>query len=125
MFTGNFLNTLQGRIPGLFVVTNSGEPGYDNPSLYVRGRTSWNIGSNDLLILLDGFQVDIGALVPLSPDEVESVTLLKDATATAMYGLQGGAGILSIRTKRGSRSTKTVFLLMPVMVFKALFDCPR
>ena len=46
MFTGNLLNTLQGQIPGLTVVTGSGEPGYDSPVLYVRGQTSWNISGN-------------------------------------------------------------------------------
>ena len=101
MFTGNLLNTLQGRIPGLTVSTGSGEPGYDNPSLYVRGQTSWNIDGSQVLILLDGFQVDLSALSALSPNEIESITLLKDATATAMFGLQGGAGVLSIRTRRG------------------------
>src|SRR6185437_8761138 len=96
MFTGNLLNTLPGRIPGLTVVTVSGEPGYDAPTLYVRGQTSWNIAGNALIILLDGFQVDLNALSALSPYEIESVTLLKDAAATAMFGLQGGAGVLSI-----------------------------
>ena len=56
MFTGNLLNTLQGRIPGLTVSTGSGEPGYDNPGLYVRGQTSWNIDGSQVVVLLDGFQ---------------------------------------------------------------------
>lgn len=111
MFTGNLLNTLQGRIPGLTVVTGSGEPGYDNPTLYVRGQTSWNIGGNQLVILLDGFQVDLSALSALSPYEIESVTLLKDASATAMFGLQGGAGVLSIRTRKGKALAKNELVL--------------
>ncbi|THU35845.1 SusC/RagA family TonB-linked outer membrane protein [Niastella caeni] len=111
MFTGNLLNTLQGRIPGLTVVTGSGEPGYDNPSLYVRGQTSWNIGGNQLVILLDGFQVETGALSALSPYEIESVTLLKDAVVTARFGLQGGAGVLSVRTKKGKAMPKNELVL--------------
>ncbi|WP_276504895.1 SusC/RagA family TonB-linked outer membrane protein [Terrimonas pollutisoli] len=106
MFTGNLLNTLQGRIPGLTVVTGSGEPGYDFPTLYVRGQTSWNIGGNQLVILLDGFRVELNALSAFSPYEIESVTLLKDASATAMFGLQGGAGVLSIRTRKGKIASK-------------------
>jgi len=111
MFTGNLLNTLQGRIPGLTVVTGSGEPGYDFPTLYVRGQTSWNIAGNQLVILLDGFRVDINALSGFSAYEIESVTLLKDASATAMFGLQGGAGVLSIRTKKGKIAPKNEVVL--------------
>lgn len=107
MTSGNLLNTLQGRIPGLTVVTGSGEPGYDNPTLYVRGQSSWNIGGNSLLIYLDGFQVDLGALSSLSAYEIESVTLLKDASSLAVYGLEGGAGVLSVRTKMGYTRQKT------------------
>lgn len=111
MFTGNLLNTLQGRIPGLIVATGSGEPGYDNPSLYVRGQSSWNIDGSQVVVLLDGFQVDMSALSALSPYEIESITLLKDATATAMYGLQGGAGVLTVRTRRGKDSPKNEIAL--------------
>jgi|GEM_PF-181997 len=104
---GNLLNTLQGRIPGLTVATGSGEPGYDNPTLYLRGQSSWNIAGNALAIYLDGFQVDLNELAALSPAEIESVTVLKDAAATAVYGFDGGAGVLSIRTKEGIASSKT------------------
>lgn len=104
---GNLLNTLQGRIPGLTVATGAGEPGYDNPTLYVRGQSSWNIAGNALAIFLDGFRVDLGALSALSPYEIEIVTLLKDAAAVSAFGLDGGAGVLSIRTKEGTTSGKT------------------
>ena len=107
MVVGNLLNTLQGRIPGLTVVTGSGEPGYDNPTLYVRGQTSWNSKANQVLVYLDGFQVDMGAISSLSAYEIETVTLLKDAAALSVFGLEGGAGVLSIRTKRGANMPKT------------------
>lgn len=107
MNTGNLLNTLQGRIPGLTVVTGSGEPGYDNPTLYVRGQSSWNITGNRVAIYLDGYQVDLNALSSLSPFEIESVTLLKDAAALSIYGFDGGAGVLSVRTKGGTTIGKT------------------
>jgi TonB-linked SusC/RagA family outer membrane protein len=105
--SGNLLNTLQGRIPGLTVATGSGEPGYDNPTLYVRGQSSWNIAGNAVTIYLDGFQVDLNALSALSPFEIESITLLKDAAAVSIYGLDGGAGVLSVRTKEGTTTGKT------------------
>lgn len=104
MMVGNLLNTLQGRIPGLTVVTGSGEPGYDNPTLYLRGQSSWNIAGNKVLIYLDGFEVDMNAISSLSAYEIESVTLFKDALALASYGLQGGAGVLWIRTVSGDAS---------------------
>ncbi|WP_235833099.1 SusC/RagA family TonB-linked outer membrane protein [Arcticibacter tournemirensis] len=102
MMVGNLLNTLQGRIPGLTVETGSGEPGYDNPTLYLRGQSSWNIGGNKVLIYLDGYEVDMNAISSLSAYEIESVTLLKDALALAPFGLQGGAGVLWIKTLSGS-----------------------
>lgn len=105
--SGNLLNTLQARIPGLTVATGSGEPGYDNPTLYVRGQSSWNIAGNALAIYLDGFPVDANALSALSPFEIESITLLKDAAALAMYGFNSGAGLLSVRTKEGTAEGKT------------------
>lgn len=125
MFTANLLNTLQGRIPGLTVATGSGEPGYDAPTLYVRGQTSWNIAGNALVILLDGFQVDPNALSALSPYEIESVTLLKDAAATAMFGLQGGAGVLSIRTKKGKKASKNEVVLNATYGISSPVQLPR
>jgi TonB-linked SusC/RagA family outer membrane protein len=104
---GNLLNALQGRIPGLTVVSSHGEPGYDNPTLYVRGQSSWNIAGNQVVIFLDGFQVDMNALSALSSSEIETITLLKDAAALAVYGLNGGAGVLSVRTKEGTKTGKT------------------
>lgn len=104
---GNLLNTLQGRIPGLTVATGSGEPGYDNPTLYLRGQSSWNVAGNAIAIYLDGFQVDLNALQALSPFEIETISLLKDAAALAIYGFDGGAGVLSVRTKEGTLTGKT------------------
>ncbi|WP_315821462.1 TonB-dependent receptor plug domain-containing protein [Paraflavitalea speifideaquila] len=105
--TGNLLNTLQGRIPGLTVATGAGEPGYDNPTLYLRGQSSWNVAGNAIAIYLDGFQVDLNALSALSPFEIETISLLKDAAALAIFGFDGGAGVLSVRTKEGTTTGKT------------------
>jgi TonB-linked SusC/RagA family outer membrane protein len=125
MTSANLLNTLQGRIPGLTVVTGSGEPGYDNPTLYMRGQSSWNITGNQVLIYLDGFQVDLGAISGLSAYEIESVTLLKDAAALAVYGLQGGSGVLSIRTKRGDVMPKTQITVNGKYGILSAIDLPK
>ena len=93
----NFSNILAGRIPGLTVRQSNGEPGYDSPTLNIRGLNTFGSGS-DIFILVDGFEATMEQLIPA---EVESVTLLKDASATAMYGNRAANGILMVTTKRG------------------------
>ena len=97
-FTTNLANTLFGRIPGLTVGQNGGEPGNDSPSLVGRGVGTFGPGRN-LLVMVDGFE---SPFEQLSPDEIESISLLKDASATAIYGLRGANGVLLVTTKRGS-----------------------
>ncbi len=97
-FTTNLANTLFGRIPGLTVGQNGGEPGNDSPSLTGRGVGTFGPGRN-LLVMVDGFE---SPFEQLSPDEIESISLLKDASATAIYGLRGANGVLLVTTKRGS-----------------------
>lgn len=124
MTSGNLLNTLQGRIPGLTVVTGSGEPGYDNPTFYLRGQSSWNIAGNKVLIYLDGFEVDMNAITSLSAYEIESITLLKDASALAVYGLDGGAGVLAIKTFGGAVMSKTKITLNARYGIQSAIDLP-
>lgn len=97
----NLGNTLYGKLPGLFVIQGTGEPGYDNPWLRVRGSNS------DPLIIVDGFERDLSFI---SPEEIESVSLLKDASAVTLYGMRGANGVLVITTKRGTnQKTKISF----------------
>lgn len=103
-FTTNLANTFYGRIPGLTVGQNGGEPGNDSPTLTGRGVNTFGTGRN-LLVMVDGFE---SSFEQLTPDEIESVSLLKDASATAIYGLRGANGVLLITTKRGSDSPLTV-----------------
>lgn len=97
IFSSKLSNTLYGRLPGLTVVQGSGEPGGDSPSIYARGVNTFGSGK-DLLIIVDGFESSFEQLVPY---EVESVSLLKDASATAIYGSRGANGVLLVTTKRG------------------------
>ena len=124
MMVGNLLNTLQGRIPGLTVVTGSGEPGYDGPTLYLRGQSSWNIAGNKVLIYLDGFEVDMNAIASLSAYEIESVTLFKDAMALAQFGLQGGGGVLWIKTVTGDLNSKIQITANGRYGMQKLIDLP-
>lgn len=104
-FTTSLANTLYGRIPGLTVQQGGGEPGNDSPTLIGRGINTFGNGGRNLLIMVDGFESSYEQLVP---DEIESVSLLKDASATAIYGLRGANGVLLVTTKRGSDSPLVV-----------------
>ena len=101
VISSNFLNTLAAKIPGLTVISGSGEPGNDSPTLVIRGQSSWNNNTNSMLVYLDGFEVDLGTIASLSVEEVESVTVLKDASSLAAYGLKGANGALLVKTRRG------------------------
>ncbi|MBP8904953.1 MAG: SusC/RagA family TonB-linked outer membrane protein, partial [Paludibacteraceae bacterium] len=113
---------LQGRMSGVDIVANSGEPG-SGMSIRIRGTTSINSGS-DPLIVVDGipFETNIGSdfdfatadeenyaqLLNISPADIEEISVLKDAAATAMYGNKGANGVLLIKTKRGTISKPRV-----------------
>ncbi|MDR1865274.1 MAG: SusC/RagA family TonB-linked outer membrane protein [Bacteroidales bacterium] len=97
-------NTFFGRFPGMTVIQTNGEPGYDDASIYLRGQHSMR--NNSILFLLDGFEVN--NINQVSPEEIESVTYLKDAVALAVYGISGANGALLVTTKRGSNTGKKV-----------------
>lgn len=92
----NNLNRMQGMIPGLFVMQNNGEPGDETAALQIRGKRTFR--DNSPIILVDGFERSMDFL---DPNEIECITVLKDAAATAQYGLRGGNGIVLVTTKRG------------------------
>ncbi|SIO14899.1 TonB-dependent receptor [Chitinophaga niabensis] len=100
-------NALAGKVAGVISMQNSGgEPGYDNPQFTIRGIGTFT-GSTSPLIIVDGVQrEDVnstygGAFNNIDPEDVQSITLLKDASATAVYGAKGANGVLIITTKRG------------------------
>lgn len=95
--TSTLSNTFFGRIPGLTAMQKSGEIGYDEASVYLRGQHT--TGNNGFMILVNGFEVS--GFNQISAEEIESVTYLKDAPALALYGMKGGNGVLLITTKRG------------------------
>lgn len=100
--TATLTNALVGKLPGVTIMGTGGAPGYDEPSIFIRGQhTSLN---NGILLLVDGIQVNNISF--LSPDEIESVSVLKDASALVMYGARGGNGVLLVTTRRGRSSEK-------------------
>ena len=99
----NAANLLQGRVTGLQVTQPSGEPGRDNPNFTIRGRGSFNATSP--LVLIDGVA---GSFNNLSPDDIESVTVLKDAASAAIYGSRSSNGVVLVTTKKGRKGQTTV-----------------
>ncbi|WP_200979915.1 SusC/RagA family TonB-linked outer membrane protein [Echinicola sp. 20G] len=94
--SSNILIALQGRLPGLNIIQNNGEPGKESFSIQVRGQNSPNF--NNILFLVDGIERNPQGI---DPNEVAKVTVLKDAAALAMYGMRAGGGAILIDTKRG------------------------
>ena len=94
----NLSNSLAGRLPGVTAIQSSGEPGYDGSSIRIRGTNS--LGNSDALIVIDGVPNRAGGLERLNPADIESVSVLKDASA-AIYGSRAGNGVILITTKQG------------------------
>ena len=90
-------STLAGRIPGMVTIQQTGMPGDSDPAIYIRGLSSFT-GNNQPLVMVDGIERSLGNI---DPSEVESISVLKDASATAVYGVKGGNGVILITTKRG------------------------
>ncbi len=101
----NLSNSFAGRVSGVVASTASGEPGFDNSRLLIRGQST--VGNNSPLIVIDGVANRIGGLERLDPNDIESVSVLKDASA-AIYGAQAANGVILITTKRGTKG-KPVF----------------
>ena len=89
---------LQGQLPGLSVVQNSAEPGNETLKLRVRGITTFSGAGTDPLIIVDGLP---GNLAAINPNDIESVTVLKDAASAAIYGSRGANGVIVVKTKKG------------------------
>jgi TonB-linked SusC/RagA family outer membrane protein len=101
--TPNVINSLTGQIPGVFVNNRSGEPGKENPSIFIRGKST--TGDAAPLFIIDGVQrYDLGIL---NPNDIESMSVLKDASA-AIYGARAANGVILVTTKRGKKG-KPVF----------------
>jgi len=95
-------NALAGRIPGLFQLQGSGQPGADAATLYIRGQGSFNSDvSHDPLVLIDDIESDITTLSRISSNDIEDISILKDAASTAIFGIKGADGVILVTTRRG------------------------
>jgi TonB-dependent starch-binding outer membrane protein SusC len=101
----NLSNSLAGRFSGVIINNRTGEPGYDGSKITIRGLAT--TGNTDVLVVVDGVPGQIGGLDRLDPNDVESVTVLKDASA-AIYGNRAANGVILVTTKRGKTGKPTI-----------------
>lgn len=94
---------LQGKLNGVVAINSSGMPGDNEVKMYIRGKSTWD--NTDPLVLVDGIERNMN---DVDMNEVESISVLKDASATAVYGVRGGNGVILITTKRGTDTAPVI-----------------
>lgn len=104
--SANLSQAISGKIPGVITSQTSGAPGADDASIYIRGRATF-AGDAQPLILVDGIERSFSQI---APDDIETISVLKDASATAVYGVRGANGVMLITTKRGKEQKPVVNL---------------
>lgn len=97
----SFIQTLQSQVPGLNITTGSGQPGSSNTSVVLRGLGSIN-GNTEPLFVIDGVPMGSANFRSINPNDIENITVLKDAGATSIYGNRGANGVIVVTTKGGS-----------------------
>lgn len=107
--SSNLTTALAGRVAGVISYQRSGEPGVDNASFFVRGVTTFGY-KKDPLILIDNIELTSTDLARLQPDDIESFSIMKDATATALYGARGANGVILVKTKEGQKGKAVLSL---------------
>ncbi len=112
--TASIQNTLSGRLPGFFSQQSSGQPGKDASDFFIRGISSLNNNDenngNRPLIIVDDVQYSYDQLKQINVNEIESISILKDASTTAIYGIKGANGVLVVKTRRGSTGAPQINL---------------
>lgn len=107
--SSNLTTAFAGRVAGLISYQQSGEPGQDNASFFIRGITTFGAeAKKDPLILIDGIELTTEDLSRLNTDDIASFTIMKDATAAALYGARGANGVISVTTKEGKEGKVSV-----------------
>lgn len=107
--SSNLTTAFAGRVAGLISYQTSGEPGQDNASFFIRGITTFGAqAKKDPLILIDGIELSTDDLARLNTDDIASFSIMKDATATALYGARGANGVISVTTKEGKEGKVSI-----------------
>ncbi len=107
--SSNLTTALAGRLSGVIAYQRSGEPGQDGAEFFIRGVTTFGY-KKDPLILIDGMETTAQELARLQPDDIEGFSILKDATAAALYGSRGANGVIQVQTKTGQLGRAKVSL---------------
>lgn len=107
--SSNLTQALAGRLSGVISYQRSGEPGQDDASFFIRGVTTFGANKNPL-ILIDNVEQSTADLARLAPEDIESFSIMKDATATALYGARGANGVIFVKTKEGKEGRAKVNL---------------
>jgi len=105
--SSNLTTSLAGRLAGMIAYQRSGEPGQDNADFFIRGVTTFGYNRNPL-ILIDNIELSTTDLARLQPDDIQSFSIMKDATATALYGARGANGVILVTTKEGKEGKANV-----------------
>lgn len=113
-------NVLAGQMAGVVAVQRSGEPG-EGSDFWIRGVSTFG-ANNRPLVLVDGIERDLNLV---DPDDVETFSILKDATATAIYGVRGANGVVLITTRKGKEASKPVIADVSRLLFSSLPRCRR
>lgn len=100
--SSNLTTGFAGKLAGVVAYQRSGEPGEDNAEFFIRGVTTFGTGKSDPLILIDNIELTSSDLARLNTDDIASFSILKDATATALYGARGANGVILVTTKEGT-----------------------
>lgn len=104
----NLSTSFAGRLAGVIAVQRSGEPGADGANFWIRGVSTLGSASTSPLIIIDGVEASTTDLNALDPEVIDSFSILKDATATAMYGMRGANGVMIVTTKSGAALDKPI-----------------
>ncbi|WP_400077448.1 SusC/RagA family TonB-linked outer membrane protein [Winogradskyella sp. R77965] len=116
----NVEQALQGNLPGVTAIQGSGVPGEDNLKIYIRGKSSWNT-DGDPLVLVDGVRRSMN---DIDMNDIENLSVLKDASATAVFGVEGANGVILITTKRGQTGKAQLSLSVNTTI-KAVSQLPE
>lgn len=104
----NLSTSFAGRLSGVIAVQRSGEPGADGADFWIRGVSTLSTSTSSPLIIIDGIESEQSELNALDPEVIDGFSILKDATATAMYGMRGANGVMIVTTKSGAQLDKPI-----------------
>ncbi len=108
-------------MPGVITVSTTGRPGEEDPEIYIRGKSTWN-GSGQPLVLVDGIERSMN---DININDIEKLSVLKDASATAVFGVKGANGVILITTKRGKEGKASTVAIRQCQRLKLLLKYPR